>query len=255
MLPDNPSPSIRIALLDDHPTVLWGLQKLIESASPQLTVVAVATCRAQLLSALEQQDADIVLLDVDLGPENGLDMLPELRARGTKVVILSGLRDSAIQEQAMLAGASGFLRKTEPADVILRAIDCVHRGQIWLDRSTTAKVMTSLWEQGSKERAPDIHATLTSTERKIIAAVVKHKGAPNKVIADALHISAHTLRNHLASIYEKLGVHRRLDLVFYAMQHGLDAELERSPGLSQNAGTPERGGADRARRESAFALQ
>jgi DNA-binding CsgD family transcriptional regulator len=63
---------------------------------------------------------------------------------------------------------------------------------------------------------------LTGRERWIVVQLVKHKGAPNKVVAGALKISPNTLRNHLASIYAKLGVRRRLELVLYAMEHGLD---------------------------------
>ena len=125
----------------------------------------------------------------------------------------------------MVAGASGFVCKSEPAEVILRAIECVQRGEIWLNRSTTAKVMASFWERGRGESTRSHHAALTSAERKVIAAVTRHKELPNKVIADALHISAHTLRNHLAAIYEKLGVHKRVELVFYAMENGLDVEV------------------------------
>jgi DNA-binding NarL/FixJ family response regulator len=65
------------------------------------------------------------------------------------------------------------------------------------------------------------HSTLTAAERKVVAAVVRHKGSPNKVVAAFLHLSEHTLRNHLASIYSKLGIHRRVDLVLYGIEHKL----------------------------------
>jgi DNA-binding NarL/FixJ family response regulator len=68
----------------------------------------------------------------------------------------------------------------------------------------------------------DAYDKLTGRERWIVTQLVKHKGAPNKVIAYALEISPNTLRNHLASIYAKLGVRRRLELVLYAMERGLD---------------------------------
>lgn len=69
----------------------------------------------------------------------------------------------------------------------------------------------------------DGYERLTGRERWIVSQLVKHKGAPNKVIAYALKISPNTLRNHLASIYAKLGVRRRVELVLYAMERGLDA--------------------------------
>ena len=222
---------IRIVLIDDHRTVLWGIEKLIQSSAPRMQVVATATCRAEALAAIARHNPDIVLLDLDLGDENGLELIEEVRAlSGAKVVILTGLRDAAIGERAVMAGARGLVRKIESAEVILQAIERVHGGEIWLDRGTTAKILSSLWDG---ERAPggagaSIGSKLTAGEREIVAAVTEYKGAPNKVIAGALNISSHTLRNHLASIYNKLGVHRRLDLVLYAMQHGLDKRARNS---------------------------
>jgi DNA-binding NarL/FixJ family response regulator len=106
--------------------------------------------------------------------------------------------------------------------VILSAVQRVHAGELWIDRGTTARVFSSLARthaDGVRDCARS--DVLTRRERWIVASVVRHKGAPNKVIADDLHISGHTLRNHLASIYSKLGVHRRLDLVLYAIERGL----------------------------------
>ena len=76
---------------------------------------------------------------------------------------------------------------------------------------------------------------LTGRERWIVSELVKQRGAPNKVIAHALNISPNTLRNHLASIYAKVGVRRRVELVLYAMEHGLDAGRDANAG---NAATP-----------------
>lgn len=120
------------------------------------------------------------------------------------------------------------MHKAEPADVILKAIAHVHGGEVWLDRITTGKVFASRFGAGRVANGPSAAiAALTKAERRIIAAVVKYKGAPGKVIADALHMSDHTLRNHLTSIYSKLGVHTRLDLVMHALEHGLDKDAAR----------------------------
>jgi two-component system, NarL family, nitrate/nitrite response regulator NarL len=215
---------IRIVLVDDHRSILWGLEKLIDSAAPRMQVVATATSSAAALEAIEAHAPDMVLLDLDLGGEDGLELLAEIRRRrGPRVVILTGIRAADVIQRAVVEGACGLINKSEPAEVLLRAIECVHRGELWLDRSTTAKVVASLWDRSARPAGGEGGGEdpLTATERRIVAAVIEYKGAPNKVIADALHISQHTLRNHLASIYGKFGVHRRLDLVLHAMEKGL----------------------------------
>ncbi|HSQ05448.1 MAG TPA: response regulator transcription factor [Burkholderiales bacterium] len=216
--------AIRVLLVDDHRSVLWGLRKLIDGEQPLMHVVDEATCRDEAFNGL-RYDPDVILLDLDLNGESGLDMVHPLRERShARVIILTGMRDSALCEQAVMQGAAGLVRKCEPAEVILKAIAHVHAGELWLDRSTAGRVFASLSAHGTRTAAvPDSpESLLTARERRIVAAVVQHKGAPAKVIADALNISGHTLRNHLASIYAKLGIHRRLDLVLYAMEHGLD---------------------------------
>jgi len=215
---------IRVLIVDDHPSVLWGLRKLIDSEEPRMRVVDQATCRQEAFNAL-RHDPDVILLDLDLGDDNGLDMVAQLREQSrAKVIILTGMRDPAVCDQALLQGAAGLVHKSQPAEVILKAIAHVHEGELWMDRATTARVFERM-SGSAKTAASSPDALLTDRERGIVSAVVKHKGAPGKIIADALHISGHTLRNHLASIYGKLGVHRRLDLVLFAMENGLDKRV------------------------------
>jgi two-component system nitrate/nitrite response regulator NarL len=208
---------IGVLLVDDHRSVLWGLTKLIESARPQLDLLEVATCHGEALAAMQKHRPHVVLLDLDLGSESGFDLVPQLASQAA-VLILTGLRDPAAQERAVLAGARGVIHKTEPAEMILKAIGCVHAGEPWLDRIAMGRVLQAFSRRQSE---PAAHGTLTVAERKIVAAVVHQRSAPNKVIAATLHISEHTLRNHLSAIYGKLGVNRRVDLVLYAMEHRL----------------------------------
>src|SRR5262245_59613073 len=196
-----------------------------------MQLVGVATSGDEALSATEQGRPDVVLLDLDLGDRSGLDLLPDLLRDGDrKVLILTGTRDPEARESAVLRGARGMVHKAEPAEMILSAIKCVFRGEIWLDRATSGKVLNALASTGGQRRSDagdSAVAALTQKEREIVAAVVKHKGAPIKAIANALCLSSHTVRNHLGSIYSKLGVHSRLELFMYAKERGLDStELE-----------------------------
>jgi len=214
---------IRVLLVDDHRSVLWGLRKLVESAAPLLELAATAGCAAEALAAAAQHRPDVILLDLDLGQGGDVDLVSQLRAAGgAKILILTGVRDPALQEHALMAGASGLVHKSEPAEVILKAIQHVHAGELWVDRATIGRVFASLSGGASRVNAAGPRESLTPAELRVMLEVVRQKSAPNKVIADALHISAHTLRNHLASIYAKLGLKRRLDLVLYVLERRLD---------------------------------
>ena len=212
---------IGVLVVDHHRCLLWGLARLIESARPRLELAGLATCHSEALSAMEKHRPDVVLLDLDLGSESGFDLLPHL-ARQAAVLILTGLRDPDAQERAVLAGARGFIHKSEPAEVILKAIERVHLGEVWLNRSAMGKVLHALSRRRDGENEQPAYSALTRAERKVVAAVVRQKTAPNKVIAAALNISEHTLRNHLSAIYGKLGISKRLDLVLHAMEHRLE---------------------------------
>ena len=126
-----------------------------------------------------------------------------------------------MHDRAILAGAWGILHKADPAQVILKAIARVNAGELWLDRSSLGRLLGALGRRAAKMDESPAHSTLTAAERKVVAAVMRYKGSPNKVVAAFLHLSEHTLRNHLASIYSKLGIHRRVDLVLYGIEHKL----------------------------------
>jgi len=213
----------RILLVDDHRSVLWGYAKLIESAGPPLALVATASTPAQALAAVQEHRPDVVLLDLMLGADHGAGLVGALRQAGASVIILSGVTDRGLQERAIMEGASGFVHKSEPAEVILSAIARVRSGGVWLDGASVTRMFSTMCDARRRGRTPDPLDALTPAERKVIAGVVRLKSKPNKVIADELGISAHTLRNHLASIYDKLALNRRVDLVLFALERNLQA--------------------------------
>ena len=224
-MPAGETRPIRILLVDDHRTILWGLERLIETASPPMAVVGTATSRAELFEQLNGANPDVILLDLDLNGENGLECLDQLRQQATaQVLVLTSSGDPNVHQQAIMQGARGVVHKQEPAEVILRAIEKVHEGEIWLDRASMSRVVTAL--AGGQKIDPEAVkiATLTPKERQIIATIIKEKGARNKVIAEKLNMSEHTLRNNLTTIYSKLGVAGRLELYLYASTHRLSAQ-------------------------------
>jgi len=213
---------INILLIDDHQSFLWGMVKLIESDSPNMQVIGTASEIADALAILEREQPDVILLDIDLGGVNSLDSMPLLRnATSAVVLILTGARDSETHERAVLAGARGVMQKEAPAEMILKAIRKVYEGEIWLDRMTTARVFSKLLDHSNNQASPEAMkiASLTSREREIIDVMIRQGRSTNKQIAVHLNMSEHTLRNHLSSIYSKLEVENRLELVMYAVKH------------------------------------
>ena len=221
------SAPIRVFLIDDHRSILWGLERLIESGSPPMKVVGSATSETEALRLLNDAFPDVILLDIDLGKENGVDAIPKLIAAAAtaKVLVLTGLRDKAAHDKAVLAGAKGVVEKEASAETILTAITKVNEGQLWLDRAAAARIFVEFSRKGAAAQAPDPEqlkiSALTDRERQIIAGISTNAGATARAIAEKFHISEHTLRNHLTSIYDKLDVANRLELFAYAHKHGL----------------------------------
>jgi len=217
----SPNP-IRLLLVDDHQSFLWGMVKLIESDSPNMKVVGTASDIAEALAILEREQPDVILLDIDLGGVNSLDSMPLLRnATNAMVLILTGARDLDTHERAVMAGARGVVQKEVSAEMILKAIRKVHEGEIWLDRLTTGRIFSKLLDQSTNQVSPEAAkiASLTSREREIVNVMANQGHSTNKQIAVHLNMSEHTLRNHLSSIYSKLEVQNRLELVMYAVKH------------------------------------
>jgi DNA-binding NarL/FixJ family response regulator len=224
--------TIRVLLIDDHLSVLWGLDKLIESQQPRMQVVGKFTSYAEASVQLANLCPDIILLDLDLGAEQGIEIIPRLvTVTKAKILVLTGSRDVDLHDKTIIAGARGVLEKEKSAETILTAIERVYEGQIWMNQARIGRIILELCRKKSEEEnSPDRKKieSLTSREKNIINAVTSHAGATGSDIAKKLHISESTLRNHLSSIYSKLGLVNRLELWDYAHKHGLN-KLSETP--------------------------
>ena len=122
---------IRILLIDDHQSFLWGMVKLIESDSATMRVIGTAADISEALVISQREQPDIILLDIDLNGVNSLDSVPLLREVTSAVVlILTGVRDPETHDRAVLSGARGVVQKEAPAEIILKAIRKVYEGEI-----------------------------------------------------------------------------------------------------------------------------
>lgn len=217
-----PSPT-RILLVDDHSIVRAGLRMLIESQAT-MKIIGEAGNAADALALVAREQPDVVLLDLALGGDNGLDLLPGILAAATKtrVLVLTGVTDTAIHRQALQLGAMGLVLKEKAADVLLKAIEKVHGGEVWFDRQLMGSVLTTMTRPHRRtERDGDARniATLTARECEVVSLI--GEGLKNKQIAARLSISEVTVRHYLTSVFAKLGVTDRLELIIYAYRHAL----------------------------------
>jgi DNA-binding NarL/FixJ family response regulator len=214
---------IRILLVDDHAVVRAGLRMIIQSRS-SMTIAGEAGNRDDALALAGSEHPDIILLDLDLGDDSDLSLIPKLiaAAEGSRIIILTGLRDPEVHRRAVLLGAMGVVKKEKAAAVLISAIEGVYAGEAWLDPSLMAGVLTEMTRSNKAGRSdPEAAkiAMLTRRERQVIALI--GEGIKNKEIASRLFISETTVRHHLTSIFDKVGVADRVELLIYAFRHGL----------------------------------
>jgi DNA-binding NarL/FixJ family response regulator len=217
---------IRVLIIDDHKIIRDGLRDLIESRRG-MTVVGDAGGSVDALRLAAREPVDIIVLDLDLGEESGLSLLPELLkvSREASIIILTGLRDAEKRDQAMELGAKGVVLKEEGATELLNAIEKVHRtGEYWLEPGAARRLLEKRRSRASEKFDPEADkiTKLTTREREIIALV--GEGLENKEIAERLSptVAESTVRNNLSAIYDKLDIKGgRLGLLIFAYKHGL----------------------------------
>jgi DNA-binding NarL/FixJ family response regulator len=211
---------IRVFLIDSHEVIRVGLRLLIESR-PGLKVVGEAAGYTNAMAVGGKPD--IILINHDLDGDGSLDFLPALlkAAQGASVILLTGTRDDREYHRAMRLGVMGVVNEAQSAETLFKAIEKVQAGEMWFDRSTISSAFDALLHANSRKLDDDEAkiATLTEREREVITLV--GEGLKNKEIAMRLRISEATVRHHLSSVFDKLGVSDRIELMIYAFRHGL----------------------------------
>jgi len=214
------------------PLVGWGLTRLVQTAGARFTLVGSSASMQEATHLLERNPPDAVILDLDDG--YSIDDLRDFYGTTrVKILVLTSKSGEGFLSDVLNAGARGVLHKREAPSAVLRALDAIGEGRMFTTAAATERlfmaaahnVSQSTPQERAKGRDGDASkiASLTIRERETIAALVENASAPVKVIAGRLCISEHTLRNHLTSIYSKLGVTGRLGLHAFASQHDLSA--------------------------------
>ena len=214
---------IRILLIDSHTIPRAALRRLIES-QPSLAVVGEARNYREAFPLISRQEPDILLYSFDTPTDGEIDGVSKLfaAADNIRVLVLTAARDPDLYAHVMRAGGRGVVLKDQSVSALFKAIEKVNAGEAWLDRTTTACVLSKMSEeiaaQVGKLELQAVRA-LTAREREVIILIAK--GLKNKSIAERLFISEATVRHHISSIFAKLGVSDRVELILNAFRLGL----------------------------------
>ncbi|MGH3035946.1 MAG: response regulator [Gaiellaceae bacterium] len=212
---------IRVLVVDDHQVVRRGLCGFLEG-EPDLEIVGEAEGGAHALDLLarlasEGRRPDVVVMDLQMAPLDGIESTRQIRARydGVEVVALTSFAEEERVHAALEAGASGYLLKDSDADEVAAAVRAAHRGELQLDPAVARRLMSSL--QGPRRDDPT--AELTSRELEVLRLL--GAGKANKEIAAELVISERTARTHVSNVLGKLGLSSRTQAALWAVREGL----------------------------------
>jgi DNA-binding NarL/FixJ family response regulator len=213
---------INIIILDDHPLVRQGIRTIV-SSSPLIHVLGEAASTTEALRLLEQSRPDLVLVDLNLGSENGLDMIQEARRAGhtCKFMILTSSITRSELQLAQSQQIEGICLKEAFPEDLLYAIEVVSRGRKYYDPDLVSSLIED--SSGNQEQ---ILSELTPKELEVLLAL--GKGLSNKEIANALFITEFTVKKHVSQVLAKLDLSDRTQAALYALSKGLvQFELQR----------------------------
>lgn len=217
---------IRVLLVDDHSVVRMGMMTLINDQSEMSTVGEAGTA-AEALRAVEELRPDVVLMDIRLPGEGGIEATKKITEGypDTKVVMLTSYADDELIFRAIKAGASGYVLKQVGNDELLDAIKAAAKGEAMLDPSTTNKILARL-RHLEDEAEKSVFKELSPRELDVLAEVAQ--GKTNIEIGETLNLSETTVRNYVSNILSKLDLKNRVELATFAVKHHLEDYLTRT---------------------------
>ncbi|HEV2501169.1 MAG TPA: response regulator transcription factor [Terriglobia bacterium] len=211
-----------IVIVDDHPTFRFGLRKLLDS-DPGMRVVGEAADEAEAIRLVRELRPHILLLDLVLRHQSGLDVLRDLAAAGNhaRTIILTAAIEKAEIAQALQLGARGIVLKESATELIIESIHSVMKGQYWVGRENMSDVVHLLNRLLPRTGAKNARQNfgLTPREMEVVTAIVA--GYSNKEIAHKFTLSEQTVKHHITNIFDKLGVSNRMELTLFAVSHHL----------------------------------
>lgn len=216
-MPESTTTPIRILLLDDHALFRESLSRLL-NAEPGLSVVLHCGTIREALDALRHQAIDLVLLDFDLGEDDGRQFLRAARQEGFpgKILVITAGIDSIATSELIRGGIAGVFRKHDSAELLAQGIREVMAGKVWLDQELLHSALSA--EQGDQRQ--DAAPSFTERERQVLSAVFE--GLANKEIGVRLGVSESSVKATLQQLFSKTGVRTRSQLVRVVLEQYRD---------------------------------
>jgi DNA-binding NarL/FixJ family response regulator len=213
--PDSAPSVVRVLIVDDHEVLASSLAQVLDT-EPDLKSVGVAGSLERAKAMIPTVAPDVLLLDHRLPDGDGVAAIGELRAlrRSMRIVVLTASGADHVLLAAMEAGAVGFLSKSRGLEEVTAAIRAAVAGESVISPELLARLLPKLNRSGAAHRDE-----LTEREREVLALVAA--GLTNAAIAERLHLSVHTVRNHVTNLSLKLGAHSKLEALSIAVREGL----------------------------------
>ena len=210
--------SVSLVLADEQPIVLDGLERLFRPEK-NFKILARCTTGEETLHAVRKHRPDILVLDIHIPLEDGLDVLKKITKSKlpTRSVIFTAALNDDEMLKAIRLGVSGIVLKYMAPKLLLQCIKKVHAGEKWFERDSLTRAAQKVVQRENGIRY--IYEVLSSREIEVIHLVAG--GLTNKLIGKKLYISEGTVKTHLHKIYHKLHVDSRLALALYARDNGL----------------------------------
>ena len=213
---------IRIVIADDH-GLFREMLRITLRREGSIKIVGEATNVRQTIDLISELKPDIVLLNSTMPEMDGIEVLPEIREKNqkTKALMLTANKDEATIFKALRGGAKGYLSRDVSISNLIKAIQAVQKGELWIERKLMARFLEveAILDSRRKGQAGKLKKVITPREKEVLRLLTT--GRTNKEIAKALFISEKTVKSHLNSIFKKLNVTRRLQAILYAINRGL----------------------------------
>ncbi len=213
---------ISVLICDDHRLLTDTLTTVIENDPALRMLTPPVHSSEEAVDLVRDRHPDVVLMDIEFrGSMSGIEATRQIKALSpsTKVVIMTAHQGDRLLVEAVEAGASGFLRKTEGVDEVLSAVKAAAAGEILVDRIELARLLPHVARERQVQRdAEKLLGQVTEREREILQLL--GDGLRNEEIAARLFISPQTVQTHVRNILTKLGVHSKLEAVVFALRHG-----------------------------------